>query len=240
MSSTRRLPYDLANFSYYGLDFEPQHNVGYERDNYDMASMAWWEVSFSYATVLKRSHTSLWSAGISVGPAFGNSGAYMSGGQTQYIAYNDSVLNIQILNAELGVCLPVDYDDNDVDIFNSMIRGLGWGMDLGFTWQYRNRPYQRKPLDEFYKKRFEDYKLKIGVSVLDIGWLKYNKNAQKHGFDNVHNNYILTNKLNYDNLTEELKVISNLFYEDSNASCRANQFQNVSAGIPKRPVRLPC
>ena len=27
MSSTRRLPYDLANFSYYGLDFKPQHNV---------------------------------------------------------------------------------------------------------------------------------------------------------------------------------------------------------------------
>jgi hypothetical protein len=225
MSSTRRLPYDLANFSYYGLDFEPQHNVSFERNNYDMASMAWWEVSLSYATVVKRSFTSLWSAGISVGPAFGNSGAYMSGGQTQYIAYNDSVLNVQKLNAEFGVCLPVDYDDNDVDIFNSMIRGLGWGMDIGFTWQYRSRPYQRKPVDEFYKKRFEDYKLKIGVSMLDIGWVNYNKNAEKHCFENVHNNYILANKLNYENLSDELKVVSNLFYADSNASCRQNSFR---------------
>lgn len=225
MSSTRRLPYDLANFSYYGLDFKPQHNVNYEIDNYDMASMAWWEVSLSYATVVKRSYTSLWSAGISVGPVFGNSGAYLSGGQTKYIAYNDSVLNVQKLNAEFGVCLPVDYDDNDVDIFNSIVRGLGWGMDIGFSWQYRNRPYQRKPVDEFYKKKFEDYKLKIGVSVLDIGWLKFNKNAQKHGFDNVHNNYILVNKLNYENLTDELKVTSNLFYGDSNASNRGNSFR---------------
>jgi hypothetical protein len=123
MSSTRRLPYDLANFSFYGLDFKPQHNVNYQRDNYDMATMAWWEVNLSYATIVKRSFHSLWSVGISVGPAFGNSGAYMSGGETKYIAYNDSVLNVQNLNAEFGVCLPVDYDDNDVDIFNSASPG---------------------------------------------------------------------------------------------------------------------
>lgn len=225
MSSTRRLPYDLANFSFYGMDFKPQHNVNYQRDNYDMVSMAWSEISLSYATVLKRSFRSLWSAGISAGPVFGNSGAYMSGGQTEYIAYNDSVLNVENLNAEFGVCVPVDYDDNDVDLFNSMIRGLGWGMDVGITWQYRNRPYQRKPLDEFYKKRFEDYKLKIGISVLDIGWLKFNRNAQKHEFINVHNNYILTNKLNYENLNDEMKVVSNLFYGDSNASVSDYKFR---------------
>lgn len=225
MSSTRRLPYDLANFSYYGLDFTPQHNVDYERNNFDIAAMAWWELSLSYATVLKRSSRSLWSAGISVGPVFGNSGAYMSGNHVQYIAYNDSVLNIEMLNAEIGVCLPMDYDDNDVDITNSMIRGTGWGMDIGFTWQFRKKPYQRKPIDDFYKKRFEGYKLKIGVSVLDIGWINYTKNAEMHRFDNVHNNSIIVNELNYNNLAEELKVISNLFYEDSNASYRENSFK---------------
>ena len=225
MSSTRRLPYDLANFSFYGLDFKPQHNVNYQRDNYDMATMAWWEVNLSYATIVKRSFHSLWSVGISVGPAFGNSGAYMSGGETKYIAYNDSVLNVQNLNAEFGVCLPVDYDDNDVDIFNSVVRGMGWGMDIGFTWQYRNRPYQRKPIDDFYKKRFEDYKVKIGVSMLDIGWINFTKNAQKHCFDNVSNNWINVNELNYNNLSEEFKIVSNLFYQDSNESCQANKFR---------------
>ena len=225
MSSTRRLPYDLANFFYYGMDFKPQHNVTYERDNYDMASMAWWELSFSYATVIKRSYTNHWSAGISVGPVFGNSGAYMTGGQTKYIAYNDSILNVEMLNAEFGVCLPLDYDDDDVNIFNSIIRGAGWGMDLGVTWQYRKRPYQKKPLNDFYKKRFEDYKLKIGVSVLDIGWVNFNKNAERHGFDNVHNNWIEADELRYENLRDELKVTSNLFYGDSNASIRANSFR---------------
>jgi hypothetical protein len=227
MSSTRRLPYDLANFSYYGLDFKPQHNVTYERDNYDMASMAWWEVNLSYATVIKRSSRSLWSAGISVGPAFANSGAYLSGGRTKYIAYNDSILNVQMLNAEFGVSLPMDYNDNDndIDIFNYMTRGLGWGMDIGFTWQFSNKPYHRKPIDEFYKKKFEDYNLKIGVSVLDIGWVNFNKNAEKHCFENVSNNSINVNELDFNSLAEEFKVISNLFYGDSNASCRENSFK---------------
>jgi hypothetical protein len=225
MSSTRRLPYDLANFSYYGLDFKPQHNINFERDNYDMASMAWWELSFSYATVIKRSFSNHWSAGISIGPVFGNSGAYLNGGHTKYIAYNDSVLNVEMLNAEFGVCLPLDYDDDDAEIFNSVVRGIGWGMDLGVTWQYRKKPYQKKPVDNIYKKKFEDYKLKVGVSMLDIGWLNYTKNAEKHVYDNVHNNWIKANELEYDNLRDELEVTSNLFYGDSNASIRANNFR---------------
>jgi hypothetical protein len=156
---------------------------------------------------------------------FGNSGAYMTGGHTKYIAYNDSILNVEMLNAEFGICLPLDYDDNDVDIFNSIIRGAGWGMDLGVTWQYRKRPYQKKPNIDFYKKSFEDYKLKIGVSILDIGWVNFNKNAEKHKFDNVHNNWIEADKLNFENIRDELKVTSYLFYGDSTASIRANSFR---------------
>jgi len=133
MSSTRRLPYDMANFSYYGMDFDPQQNIYYVHDNYDMASMAWWEVSFSYATVFKRSHNNHWSAGISIGPVFGYSGAYLTGGDTRYIAYNDSILNVEMLDAELGISLPVDYEDDVVDFLNPLIRGYGWGMDVGIT-----------------------------------------------------------------------------------------------------------
>jgi hypothetical protein len=225
MSSTRRLPYDMANFSFYGMDFKPQQNIYFVRNNYDMASMAWWELKFSYATVLKRSHSSLWSAGISIGPVFSHSGAYLHGGDTRYIAYNDSTLNVELLNAEFGISLPVDYDDDDVDFVDPLIRGIGWGMDLGFTWQFRKKPYQKKFPGNFYNKRFEDYKWKIGVSFLDIGWVKFTKNAEKHVYDNVSNNWIRVDELEYNNIRDEIRVASNLFYGDPNASLRATSFR---------------
>jgi len=225
MSSTRRLPYDMANFSYYGMDFSPQHNINFSHDDYDMASMAWWEVKISYATVIKRSRNNYWSGGISVGPAFGYSGVYMLGGDTRYIAYNDSILNVELLNGEFGLSIPLDYQSDVVDFFNPIVRGYGWGMDLGITWQYREKPYQKRIPRNCYKKRFEDYKFKIGVSLLDIGWINFTKNTEKHSFDNVHNNHINVNVLEYDNIRAELNSTSEMFYGDPDASLRGNSIK---------------
>ena len=149
----------------------------------------------------------------------------MNGGHTNYIAYNDSILNVEMLNAEFGICLPLDYNNDEVDIFNSIIRGAGWGMDIGVTWQYRKRPYQKKFPGNFYLKRFEDYKLKIGVSVIDIGWVNFTKNAEKHVYDDVHNNWIRVNELEYDNMRDELDETSEIFYRDPGASLQGNRFR---------------
>jgi len=225
MSSTRRMPYDMANFMYYSMDFKPQHNIYYVRDNYDMATMAWYELTFSYATVLKRSHNNHWSGGISAGPRFGYSGAYVTGNDTRYIAYNDSILNVELLDAELGIALPFDYNQHDIKLQGPMIRGTGWGIDVGISWQFRDRPYQKKFPGNFYIKRFEDYKFKLGVSLMDIGWIGFTNNAEKHVYDNVHNNWIRVNLLDYDNLREELDYTSELFYGDPKASLKENKIR---------------
>ncbi len=220
MSTTHRLPYDIANFSYYGMDFKPQHNVYYVREDFDMASMAWYEFTLSYATVVKRSHSNHWAIGVSAGPRLGYSGAYISGNDTRYIAYNDSILNVEMLNAEMGLALPFDYNQYKISLEKPMVRGAGWGMDLGMTWQFRERPYQKKFPGNFYIKRFEDYRVKLGVSITDIGWLTFTENAEKHVYDNVSNNWIRVNELDYDNIHDELYVTSVIFYGDPHASLK--------------------
>lgn len=220
MSSTRRLPYDIANFSYYTMDFKPQHNIYYVRADYNMASMAWYELSLSYATVMKRSHSNHWSGGFSIGPRFGYSGTYLSGFDTRYIAYNDSILNVELLNAELGLALPFDYNQYDISLQKPLVRGMGWGADIGFSWQFREIPYQKKFPGNFYIKRFETYKVKVGVAVTDIGWINFTENAEKHVYDNVHNNWIRVTTMKYDNLREELNTTSEIFYGDPEASLK--------------------
>ncbi|HNQ82489.1 MAG TPA: DUF5723 family protein [Bacteroidales bacterium] len=225
MSSTRRMPYDMANFCYYGMDFKPQHRTLYFRDNYDMSAMAWWEVSLSYATVFNRGKSNLWSVGISVGPLFGYSGAYAKGGDTKYLVYNGDILNVELLNAEFGYAIPVDDQTNEVDWADPLVRGTGWGMDIGVTWQYRDKPYHRQISSYCYKKKFEEYQFKFGISLIDIGWINFYKEAEKHNFINVHNNWIRVNELDYNNIKDEIRTTSELFYNDSTASLTGNSFQ---------------
>lgn len=220
VSSVRRLPYDMANFSYYGMDYKPQQNIYFMRDNYNMASMAWGEIMFSYATVFKRSHYNHWSAGITAGPVFGHSGAYIIGGDTRYIAYNDSILNVELLDAELGLALPVDYSNDRMNWTDPLVRGLGFGMDVGITWQFRERPYQKKFPGNFYVKRFEDYQYKLGLSIIDIGWIGFSKNAERHVYDYVSNNWIRVDEMEYNNIRDELDDASEIFYGDPNASLK--------------------
>jgi hypothetical protein len=225
ISSTRNLPYDIANFAYYAMDFYPQHNIYYERENYGMATMGWWELGFTYATVLARPFRNHWSAGITVNWMGGYSGAYIEGRQTDYIAYNDSILNVDYLDAELGFSLPMDYNTDVVDLNDRMLRGSGMGIDIGITYQYRDKPYMRKYKGMYYRKKFEDYRWKIGLSVLDIGWVTFRNNAQRHSYDGVSNNHINVNHLYYNNINDELRSTSELLYGDPNASYRDDGFR---------------
>jgi hypothetical protein len=225
MSSTRRLPYDMANFSYYTMDFRPQQDHYFVRDNYDMSSMAWYEIMATYATVFNQGRNNLWSVGVSAGPLFGYGGAYVKGGDTRYIVYNEKILNVENLNAEFGMSLPVDYDNNVRDYYDPLVRGHGWGMDLGITWLFRNKPYQRRIPYDCYKKQFEQYDFKLGVSIIDIGWVNFTNNAQKHVFENVHNNWIRVDDFTYTNINTGLKTASEWFYGDSTASLKGTSFK---------------
>lgn len=225
MSSTCRLPYDMANFSYYTMDFRPQHNTYFVRDNYDMRTMAWYEMMASYVKVFNRGQNNLWSAGISAGPLFGYGGAYVSGGDTRYIVYDEDIINVEHLDAEFGMALPVDYYSNEVDYFHPAVRGFGWGMDLGITWQYRDKPYQRSLPRSCYKQKFEEYQFKLGISIIDIGWVNFNRNAERHEFNNVSNNWIDVTKFSYTNIHEGLNYASDLFYGDSSASLKGKSMR---------------
>lgn len=225
MSSTCRLPFDMANFSYYTMDFRPQHNTYYVRDNYDMSSMAWYEVMASYVTVFNHGKRNLWSAGISAGPLFGYGGAYVKGGDTRYIVYNEDIINVEQLDAEFGMSLPVNYYNDETDYYQPALRGLGWGMDIGITWQYRDRPFQKKIPRNCYKKRFEEYQFKLGISLIDIGWVNFDRNAERHVFNDVHNNWIRVKDFNYTNIHDGLNYASDLFYGDSTTSLKGKSIR---------------
>ncbi|MDX9907383.1 MAG: DUF5723 family protein, partial [Bacteroidales bacterium] len=86
-------------------------------------------------------------------------------------------------------------------------------------------PYHRKISSYCHKKKFEEYQFRFGLSLIDIGWINFYKESERHNFINVRNNWIRVNELDYNNIKDEIRTTSELFYNDSTASLTGNSFQ---------------
>jgi hypothetical protein len=159
-----------------------------------------------------------WSAGITVKRLFSVAGAYLRASDLNYMVLNDSTINIKNLNAEVGYSVPLDYDNNDFPDSGPWIKGGGFGMDLGVTYQRKTLSYQKKRVSKLCRQKYIDYSYKIGISLIDFGFVNFTKNAQLHSFIDVSKYWINIDTLNYYNLNELSRTLSQVFYGDPNAS----------------------
>ena len=225
MSSANNVPYDIANFSFFTMDYSPQHNKNFKRDNYSLTAMSWAELGFSYATMVKRSFYHRWSAGVTVNLLFGNNGSYINGGYTDYIVFNDSIMTVNELNGEIGMALPLDYRTNELELTRNLLKGFGFGIDLGMTYYFAEKGNRRPLKDGAYQKKYEPYTFKLAVAVLDLGFVTFNDQAQKHVLDKASRELINVQQMEWDNLATELRQISELFYNDPDETLVADDFR---------------
>lgn len=223
--SAHGIPYDIANFGYYGMDYTEQQNINYMSRNFGTATTILGEVGLTYSYSFRKISMEDWSAGITVKRLFSPGGGYMQASDANYIVMNDSTIDIKNLNAEVGYSLPLDYDNNDFPDNGPLIKGGGFGFDIGFTYQYKTLSYQKKRVRRLCSQRYIDYYYKIGVSLLDVGFVNYKTNAQLHNFTDVSKYWINIDTLNYYNINELTRTLSDVFYNDPNASYSGNKIK---------------
>lgn len=109
---------------------------------------------------------------------------------------------------------------NVLDSDNAKVRkqGSGLGLDAGFTWA--------QPADN----EADGYDWRLGVSVIDLGYVRFNKNAERHhiAFDTL----LTVTDANFpsrDNATDVFRDVSQAFLGDPDASLRAKSF---AIGLP--------
>ena len=229
MVTLRRMPFEIANFSYEGLNYPSQFNINYKDYDFSLTSMAWGEIGLTYAYIFKKVYNNQWSAGITVKKLFSYGGAYMNINNIDYIVLNDSTVDIKNLDAEVGLSLPVDYTNNDFPDDGKFFKGGGFGLDLGITYQKKARGYSNRKYNKLCRQPYEDYVYRIGVSILDIGGVKFKENAEKHVYDNVSTYWEEIDTLTYNNIHDLSQTISNQFYGDPNASLIADE---ISISLP--------
>jgi len=218
LTSAYEIPYDIANFGYYGLDYTPQHNINYTSSNFGSTALVMGEIGLTYAYGFRRISMEDWSAGITVKRLFSVAGGYLAAHDLDYIVPNDTTINFKNLNAEVGYSIPLDYNNNNFPDDGPLIKGGGFGVDIGLTFQNRALSYQKKTVHKLCRQRYIDYIYRIGVSLLDFGYVDFKKNAQLHTFENVSAYWADIDTLNYYNINDLARNLSQVFYGNPDSS----------------------
>ncbi len=209
---------ELGRFIYYGLGYIPQHDKVYYLKDFNSSMITYSELGFSYAYQWNRAMSHNWNFGMSVKRLSVLGGYYLHIDNARYNVINDSTLDIQALDADMGVAYPGNPNvDFSLDNINS--NGKGWALDIGVEYQKlirrqsKSRVHQKACMHKYW-----DYKYRIGVSLMDFGVLTLKKDTELHEYLNTDYTWYEIDTLDYVSLHQFFRELSARFYGDPNAS----------------------
>lgn len=222
--SLHKMPYELANFSYLGLNYRTQHNINYiDNRPFSGAMMSWGELGLSYAyTFYARQYDRL-SAGITVKRLFGLGGFAAKVRQFDYTVVNDSTLSVKNMDADMGMALPVTYDGMEQNL-DPLFKGGGFGFDVGVTYQRLSRYHRETEFTALCAQPYEDYLYRIGVSLIDIGGIRFKSNAVEMRIDNRPAYWDNLTNFQFRDIGQMIDTISYQFYGDTTSAIVGNDF----------------
>ena len=205
--SARDVPYEIIPFSYEGMNYDPLHNINFNNNEMLITGMAWMEIGLSYArTIYRRGHAHL-TGGITAKFLLGMAGTYLD------------IENMDYIRGELG------YSASSTG--GPLFSGKGFAFDLGIIYEKKSRGYSSIHSRKLCKQPYDDYVYRIGVSLLDLGLMNYKGQAQKHSYDDVGTFWEHVDTVNFRNLDQFTRMLSNEFYGDPNASLVSNRIKMI-------------
>ena len=175
--------------------------------------MGWLEYGINYAAVLYDDGSDQWKAGISLNYLQGVVAAYVKNTNLNYTIGDTTHIFFTNSSVDYG---RTDYDSyRKIGGYGDLNHGHGFGANAGIVYVHANDT--RRP---------EDYVYRLGLSIMDIGSINFNRNTAAYhlqttngDFANWHENALMTN-LAVD------KTLSAVFYQgDSSRSLAANHFK---------------
>jgi hypothetical protein len=222
--SANRLPYELANFIYLGLNYTPQQNINYhDFGPIRVSGMSWGEIGLSYSNVLYARGFNVLSAGITVKRLMGLGGMYLNAKDLDYTVLNDSTVDIKNLDAQIGLAIPVDYNTNTA-LTKPLFKGGGFGVDVGVTYTRLLHHHQEQYYNSLCAQPYEDYLYRVGVALVDIGGINFTNNATLMKIDNRGSYWQNLPSMKFTSIQQLLDTISYKFYGNSTSAFAADHF----------------
>jgi len=227
-TSGNNIPWEMPVFGVESLGYKPLQNIAFDDYSVDVSTSAWFQLGLSYAYNVYNYLDQSISVGGTISKLWGYAGFYGDVSNVNYIVLNDSTLNIKNLDGEAGFALPVNYNTNDL-LNDPLFKGSGMGFDIGILYvkkKYIGTERWRHPRQQ----KYEEYIYRIGLSLIDLGFVKYKNNTQVHKYDNVSAFWQNFNSINYDNINQVVNVIDSVFYGSSANAPPAGNSMNI--GLP--------
>ena len=151
--------------------------------NFNLATHSWAEVGASYARVLKNTGVHFLKGGLSVKVLRGVVSGFIKANNfnVSYLHTGNENTNTYTTSGTITSGNFHSLKDSNIDA-----KGIGFGADLGFTYEFRPEierfSYKDIKGKTHYYKDVNKYLLRVGFSVTDIGYINY-KNAEIKVYD---------------------------------------------------------
>lgn len=178
-----------------------------EDNTFNLNANAYAELGFTYARVLVNNEKHFLKAGFTAKKLAGGYSAFFTNAGTKFRLVeetgtgsdtnaNDYVLEIDRINGQYAYVKEDALEDltasDAINMFtDGNVPGKGWGGDIGFTYEYRpNIEKYRFMMDgeEVQDEQKNKYKVRIGVSLMDVGGITYKNPSQVVGYNVVREN----------------------------------------------------
>lgn len=203
--------HDIPAVLNYNTFFETSFNEFLKVDDFKMSTMVWSEVGINYAAKIDTDDGAI-GLGINL--------KFINANEAMYFNLKRNTPSAQLPGDTLLFQSPylkygITNSNLEGDDFGVQNNGFGVGVDLGFTYVYEG--------DE------DNYKWKIGVSLLDLGQIELNRNAEEHDL-NTDTLIVFPSSL-FQSTTNRnrIQLLSEIALGDSTASMISSSFR---LGLP--------
>lgn len=177
----------LAILAENALDYSALWNVKLNEELLSVNHLTWLEYGINYAQVLKQDGEHFMK--------IGGRAKYLSGLAAGYL-WTDN-FQYKLSNADTSMSLQGDFDygySGNIDGYaNGSSSGIpkqtskfGLGLDLGFVYEWRPEwkeyKYDMDGETNIWRRDQEKYKIRAGVSIIDIGGMKFQKGGLSRNF----------------------------------------------------------
>lgn len=225
--SLKHVPDVVAKLTKYGsADASIIQHGGYDLNQpIRGAGLAWGEIDFTYARVMKSDDQDVITLGATLKYLVGIGGGFGSVDKINFSMQGPNAIVINNSDAKGGFSMPYDYtkSQDQLSANRSYKFGKGFGTDLGFSVQHNSRMHNIQRFSRYCEQEFEQYDYRFAVSLLDLGYIKFKDNALSGTLkNNLPINYNLNNFV-FTSTQAAIDTVNNL-YNKSTPSITSNQF----------------
>ncbi|MEM7654660.1 MAG: DUF5723 family protein [Bacteroidota bacterium] len=177
-----------AVFAYTGLDAPEQYGIRYNNDRLSLDVMSWLELGVGYARELYSDGPNYLKGGFRIKYNIGIAAAYLYANDLDYSFTNSDILNVHsadVSYAHSELIGGIDPGFSFDQLTNRDQGSNGWGLDLGFVYEYRPDHETFFSGEGEYRTERNDlpkYKYRLGFSVVDLGGINFNQDSNSFDF----------------------------------------------------------